>query len=159
MPFLQPPFPALSDTAEALQGPFGACSLGRPAAAGTAGGGEPGLRAPQPPLGALCIPPRPQGPLERDAVLVDRAPRPQALAMDRHMVLVEVPVPVRTGVPASQIPGDHGSELRHPLPPGLVEDPEPALERQFPTTCGLSEKRRHSQTARAVTASGKRWRS
>ena len=69
--------------------------------------------------------------VEHLALIVDGAPKPQALSLDADHGFIQVPAPRRRSAPPSDIGRDQRSEMVDPATDGLITDLNSTLSQQF----------------------------
>ncbi len=82
-------------------------------------------------LSGLCVAAGLGDFVENIAVLIDRAPQPTFLAIDRNDDLVQMPDVAAGGRLTLQSVGVSDTEFHRPSPDGLIRDDDPAFEKHF----------------------------
>src|SRR5829696_7390330 len=83
------------------------------------------------PQSSRCVPLGLDQQIQDLALAVDSPPQVHTSALDRDHHLVQVPLPGRSGSQSTQVPGEHGTELRDPASDRLVGGLDAALSQEF----------------------------
>ena len=111
----------------------------------------------QQPFGSVFIASRLDQHIKNKAVLIDGAPEPMFLAIDRNDNLVKMPFVAELRRTLADFFGEVASEFLGPTPNRFMTDDDAARGQKIFNHRRLSGKRKYSQTAWAITSAGKRW--